>query len=170
MVRVWKDQYEIRKTKFVQALNKNWLFIERIGKTTALKSGLYYIEVDFHELGPQAKLSDYIETHAPTLLEAVIEYPAALNVSMLMWDVMGTPLALAVSYVNKIDPSTHTMVLKVKSFESMESSPDGWAICQEDPLDGSPFTHQLEMISNPHDMTKIYVLYSTNNGLDGGKH
>ena len=163
MGRIWKDEYEVRKTKHVQALNSNYLFIERIGKTTTLKSGLYYIEVDFHELGPNAKLSEYIETNSATELKTVVEYPAVPDLSKLAWDVKGTPLALAVSYVSQIDPQVKVILRVLNVFGE-------WALCQEDPLEDNPTVQMMEMITPPHDLSKVYVLYSTTDGLDGGKH
>lgn len=163
MGRVWKDEYQVRKTKHVQALNSNYLFIERIGKTTALKSGLYYIEVDFHEIGPNAKLTEYIETHSATELKTIVEYTAVPEFSKLVWDVKGTPLALAVSYVSSVDPQSKVILKVLNVFGE-------WAVCQEDPLVDNPTVQMMEMIIPPHDLSKVYVLYSTNDGLDGGKH
>ena len=97
---------KLRKTRHVQALNSNYLFIERLGKAAGSNSGLYYMEIDFHEVGPSAKLTDYIETHTATELKPIVEYPTTLSISQLpLWDVTGTPFALAVSFVSRIDPT-----------------------------------------------------------------
>ena len=125
MGRVWKTEYEIRKTKHVQALNSNYLFIERLGKTMGTSnSGLYYMEIDFHEVGFSAKLTDYIEAHAATELKPIIEYPTAGSVSKLEhWDVTGSPFALAVSFVYRTDPTTVKVILKVLNVFG------DWAVC-----------------------------------------
>jgi len=117
-------------------------------------------------LGPEAKLSEYIQNHAETELKPVMEYPAgdASHERIVHWDVKGTPLALAVSYVYKDEPGSVKVVLRVLSVFGE------WALCQEDDLIGSPQVHSMEMISPPHDHSKVYVLYSTDDGLDGGYH
>ena len=47
MVTVWKGEYEIRKTNYTQALNSNYIFMERIALKEELKSGLYYTKLTF---------------------------------------------------------------------------------------------------------------------------
>lgn len=166
MVRVWKGQYELRKTKHVQALNSNYIFIERIANMPELKSGLYYIEVDFHEMGPNAKLSEYIQTHSETELKPIIEYSGAPGISRIsLWDVKGTPMVLAVSFVKKDEPGSTKVSLKV-----LTDIVSDWALCQDDDLQDNPSVNYMEMICPPHDLKKVYVLYSTSDGLDGGRH
>ncbi len=167
MVRVWKNEYEVLKTKHVQALNSNYLFIERVGKSTGATNtgGLYYMEIDFHEVGPSAKLTDYIDTHSATELKPIVEYPTGASASLIdRWDVSGTPFALAVSFVSRIDPAAVKVILKVLNVFG------DWAICQEDVLVDTPTVYAMEMISPPIDPSKVFVLYSTDDGLDGGKH
>jgi hypothetical protein len=164
--RLWMTEYEILKTKHVHALNGDYILIERLAKPerTDLQSGLYYIKVDFHELGPESKLTEYIETHAETELKPIYEYSISEGTTLQLWDARGTPLALAVSYVIHPDAKSVRVVLKVLSVFSE------WATCQEDDLLGNPTVYDLEMIIPPHDISKVYVLYSTSDGLDGGRH
>ena len=110
MVRCWAD-YEILKTKYVQALNKNYIIIHRKAKGEHQSSGLYYIDVDFHELEPEGKLSNYIHEYGSANLNTIIEYKSPTVLTM--WDALGTPLSLAVSYVLKDDPADSKVLLKV---------------------------------------------------------
>lgn len=162
--RLWRDQYEVLRTKHVHALNKDFIFIQRKSKVSNLNSGLYYIEVDFNELDPHDELTRFIRSNYEEGLKPIVEYSEGSNAKLDKWDAVGTPLALAVSYVFSPDSSTTKVVLKVLSVYSE------WAICQEDILSGNPTVHHIEMIIHPCDISKVFVLYSTSNGLDGGRH
>lgn len=159
MVRVWEN-HTIVKTKHVRALNKDYVVIERKANDEQNQvSGLYYIEVKFHEIAPHGKLSEYILQHSDTDLQTIVESPRIDK-----WDALGTPLVFAVSYVLKIDNATNVVFLKVLSVSEQ------WALCQEDVLDNTPTVKSLEIISPPCDYSRVYVLYGTDRGLDGGRH
>jgi hypothetical protein len=163
--RLWRGQYEVKKTKYVHALNGDYIFIERKAKTAGLMSGLYYIKVDFNEIGPNSKLTAFITRQSNEGLVPIIEFPESQEGPKLrLWDATGTALALAVSYVISPNNSTTKVVLKVLSVYSE------WALCQEDELMSNPTVYHLEMIVPPCDISKVYVLYSTSDGLDGGRH
>lgn len=160
MVRVWSE-YTIVKTKVVHALNKSFIIIERRANDEHNKdliSGLFYLEVKFHEIGPDGKLSEYIERNSKDLQE-IFASPRIAK-----WDAIGTPLVLGVSYVMKVDNDSNIVFLKVMSVSN------DWALCQEDLLQHTPTVCYLEIISPPCDYSRVYVLYGTDRGLDGGKH
>ena len=174
MVRIWAKDYKIRKTKYVQALHSHFILIEReyIGDSNE-KSGLYYIEIDFDECetygsngsnDPKGgKLSDFIAAHADKDLKPVFEYSKPVGLGL--WDAKGTPMTLAISYVTY--PDSNSTRIKLVAL----TSPSGTlAICDDLELKDNPSVDCIELISPPNSQTRVYSLYCTSSGLDGGYH
>jgi hypothetical protein len=171
MVRLWENEFKVRKTKHVRALDSDIIIIQRdaIPQKNSLvpnrqaKNGLYYIVVDFDALEPgDGKLSNYIRDHQDEL-KPIVEYTLEEFLDLYIWDAMGTSETLAISYVLEKDP-----VFSLAKLVALTSLSGGFADC--DIIDDIAFVISIEMISPPSIPGRVYTLYSTVDGLDGGKH
>ena len=171
MTRVWENEFQVRKTKYVRALDSDIIIIQRDAipvENSAVpnrqaKNGLYYIVVDFDALEPgDGKLSKHIEDHQDEL-KLIVEYTLEEFLDLYLWDAKGTSETLAISYV--LEKDRRFSLAKLVALTSLSG---GFANC--DIIDNCPYVTSLEMISPPSIPGRVYTLYSTVNGLDGGVH
>ncbi len=166
MARVWENKFVIIKTKYVQALNTDIIVLQRIATAdnSDAKSGLYYIEAKFCEIDPNnGNLSEYIKKHVDDL-EPIFEYEQtnATENPLFPWDAKGTPLTLAVSYVIKKSSKYYARLVALSKLKG------NFTNCNE--IDDIPQVYHIEMISPPGNYSRVFTLYGTANGLDGGAH
>ncbi|MGD9674746.1 MAG: hypothetical protein AB7U98_14865 [Candidatus Nitrosocosmicus sp.] len=171
MVRIWADKFQVKKTKYIRALNTDIIIIERESiprqnsytENRQAKSGLYFIEVDFNALEPtDGKLSDYILSHQDDL-KPIVEYSLNEYLELYLWDARGTPETMAIAYV--LEKDRRFSLAKLVAASDLSGQ---FRDC--DVIDDCPRVKHLEMISPPDIPGRVYTLYSTVNGLDGGVH
>ena len=171
MVRIWGDEFQVRKTKYIQALNTDIIIIQRdyIPKENnyihnrQAKNGLYFIEVDFDALEhTDGKLSNYILENRDEL-KPIIEYSLDSYLDLYLWDARGTPETMAVAYV--LEKDRRFSLAKLVAATDLSGQ---FRNC--DVIEDCPYVKSLEMISPPNIPGRVYTLYSTVNGLDGGVH
>ncbi len=172
MLRVLENEFKVRKTKYVRALDSDIIIIQKesiprenniLPNRQATKNGLYYIEVNFDALEPgDGKLSEYIHAHANDL-KPIFEYNLGEFLDLYLWDAKGSSETLAISYVLEKDHS-----FSMARLVALTSLSGEFADC--DTIDNCPYVISLEMISPPNMLGRVYTLYSTVKGLEGAKH
>lgn len=169
MVEIWENEFSVASVKYVKALNSHFILIERENilstqqyiANSPKERGIYYIEVDFDELETTGgKLPTYIQSGN---LKSIDESVTTGFSRITRWEAKGNSKILAVSFAIERSPGHYETKLMALT------NPSGtFDVC--DSIDYVPQVRTIELILPFDDVERAYVLYGTENGLDGGRH
>ena len=163
---LWKDQFNIEKTKVIKALGKYYIIFSRNyrdpGQPGTDKRGLYFAVLDFIALenDPNTKLTDIIRLNVKPIFEFGIEKALSSN-----WDAKGNDKILAVAFsIENTDgvPEDYTTKLM-----ALTNSSDTFNVC--DTFDHDQSLNSIEVVIPFPDKERAHAIYGSN-GLYYSKH
>ncbi len=170
MAEIWEDEFKVLSVKYVKALDSHFILLhcetilskQQYIANNQIQQGLYYIKVDFDELEKTGgKLPTYILQSGN--LKAINESITTGFRKITLWEAKGNSKILAVSFAIRRAPGHYETKLMALT------NPSGsFAVC--DSIDYLPPVRTIELILPFDDVERAYVLYGTENGLDGGRH
>jgi hypothetical protein len=159
---IWKNEFDVEKTQYVRALGSHFVIIKRDDKkeeSNTRKIGLYYVEIDFKDVeNRNLGLTDYI---LEVGVKPIFEFTPDQFTNLTRWEAKGNDHILSISFVLELEPRSYTAKLMALTNRSGD-----FVMCNE--IKETYMVNAIDLILPSDDEERAYVLYSTENGLDGG--
>ena len=164
---LWKDQFKIEKTKYVKALNGNYIIFSREGlnpNDTSVR-GLYYSKIDFNILedNKDAKLTEIIKLNVKPIMEF------SSNTRLLSnWEAKGNDHIIAVAFsVDTSGEPEHNSLTYTTRLMALTRNAEKFNVC--DTFDHTDQLISIEVIIPFEDKERAHAIYGSN-GLYYSKH